>query len=536
MTEEPETPSANRRSIDPEQRQPGDAAPGSGRGAGEGHRQGPVRQAADAPTGSDGPRPVPFESAATAGPAPPRTDGTGQQDPAGQPEHPGGGPDRPGEPDHPGSRTDETDGGAAAEGQGAAAQPAHPGGAADPDTGEILSASGFGATEALAPAPGPAATAPSFGKEPMWADASRNYDPGPLPLEHQGATRIIETGVLTFARRMDRLQSRIAPIAFAYAVFKKYADDKGSRLAALLAYYTFLSIFPLLIAGVALLNRILRNSPDVVNQVVEELVPEDFQDQILASYEALPTSGATLWVAVIGLLLAGTAGAFALYGALNQIFAVPYRYRYGFGPRYLRVLVVLFIMAFAVLITAIGAGYAGAWSSIPGVNRISVAVLTTLVFGGSLYGAAKILCRRQLRAHELLLGAMLGGAIVTAVVSLGSLLVATFVATSTPVYGAFATVIGIISVLLLTSNGIIISLEISVVRAWQLWPRGLDIHLLFPADDRAYVLLSLMDERMPSQRNDVRFDATGHFDPRRPPFDTLNHRQPGVPRTPYDPH
>ena len=44
-----------------------------------------------------------------------------------------------------------------------------------------------------------------------------------------------------------------------------------------------------------------------------------------------------------------------------------------------------------------------------------------------------------------------------------------------------------------------------------------------------------MDERMPSQRNDIRFDAQGHFDPRRPPFDTLDRRQQGLPRTPFDP-
>ena len=65
--------------------------------------------------------------------------------------------------------------------------------------------------------------------------------------------------------------------------------------------------------------------------------------------------------------------------------------------------------------------------------------------------------------------------------------------------------------------------------------RGIDIHLLFPADERAYALLSIMDERMPSQRNDIRFDADGHFDARRLPFGELDHRQPGVPRTPYDP-
>ena len=65
------------------------------------------------------------------------------------------------------------------------------------------------------------------------------------------------------------------------------------------------------------------------------------------------------------------------------------------------------------------------------------------------------------------------------------------------------------------------------MRAWQLWPRGVDINLLFPADERAYALLTLMDERMPSQRNGVAFDATGHDDPRRADLATLMRRPVG---------
>ena len=120
----------------------------------------------------------------------------------------------------------------------------------------------------------------------MWTDADRNYAAGPLPLEHEGFTRQIETGVLTGARWVDRFQSRFAPVAFAYAVFKKYADDEGSRLAALMAYYTFLSLFPLVIGGVAVLSQVLENRPDLVQEVIEDVVPAAYQDQILAAYEA----------------------------------------------------------------------------------------------------------------------------------------------------------------------------------------------------------------------------------------------------------
>jgi hypothetical protein len=89
-------------------------------------------------------------------------------------------------------------------------------------------------------------------------------------------------------------------------------------------------------------------------------------------------------------------------------------------------------------------------------------------------------------------------------------------------------------VLFLVSNGIVLCYEFSVVRAWRLWPRGVDINLLFPADERAYAMLTLMDQRLPSQRNGIAFDATGHDDPRRADLAALRERPSGVPLRPYD--
>ena len=53
----------------------------------------------------------------------------------------------------------------------------------------------------------------------------------------------------------DRLQRRHGVLGFPYAVVKKYGDDEGGRQAALITYYGFLSIFPLLLLGVAVLSR-----------------------------------------------------------------------------------------------------------------------------------------------------------------------------------------------------------------------------------------------------------------------------------------
>ena len=367
-----------------------------------------------------------------------------------------------------------------------------------------------------------------------WLDPDRDYAAGEPPTSHTGVAGSVEKRVLGTSRMIDRLQASNGVIAFTYAAFKKYADDEGSRLAALLAYYTFMSLFPLLIAGFAILNTLLVGHPEYVDQLVANIVPPEYQAQVTTAYESLPSGGAAFAVAIIGLLLAGTAGVFSLYAMVNQVFCVPYRFRYGFGPRYIRVLLLVVLMGLGVLVVTIGSTLVVHVTGFAFAQRAAASVLLWLVASALLYAGATFLTRRSLTFGEVGLGAALGGLAMTTIIGLGSALLGQFIASSSAVYGVFGTVVGIFSVLFLVSNAIVFSFEISVVRAWQLWPRGVDINLLFPADERAYALLTLMDERMPSQRNGVAFDATGHDDERRAALASLMRRPEGVPVHPYE--
>ena len=366
-----------------------------------------------------------------------------------------------------------------------------------------------------------------------WADPRRDYSAEPPPTSHSGLAGRVERVVLGVGRLVDRAQSRFQPVAFGYAVFKKYADDEGSRLAALLAYYFFLGIFPLAIGGYAVLRTVADNNPELVNDLVRQVVPADYQQQIIDSYASLPSGGLALGIALIGLLLAGTGAVFALYAMVNQVFCVPYRFRYGFGPRYIRVLLVLAILGAAVIV--IGAAGLAAAQWVPAAWQQPLSLVTILVVTfGVLFSAPKILARRRIANSEVLVGALTGAVAFAVILSLAGFITARFLNNSSAVYGAMTTVVAFISVLFLTSNAVVLSYEVSVVWAWRLWPRGVDINTLFPADERAYALLSLMDERMPSQRNGIYFDATGHDDPLRPDLESLMRRPEGIARSPYD--
>ena len=76
-----------------------------------------------------------------------------------------------------------------------------------------------------------------------------------------------------FAWAWNRLQRKHGVLGFPYAVVKKYGDDDGGRQAALITYYGFLSIFPLLLLGVAVLSRGLPDHPDLRRRLIAEIVP-----------------------------------------------------------------------------------------------------------------------------------------------------------------------------------------------------------------------------------------------------------------------
>ena len=60
---------------------------------------------------------------------------------------------------------------------------------------------------------------------------------------------------------IDRFQQERRKLSFVAAVIKKFVDDQAGQLAALISYYAFVSIFPLLLAFVTVLGFVLEGDP-----------------------------------------------------------------------------------------------------------------------------------------------------------------------------------------------------------------------------------------------------------------------------------
>src|SRR3954447_12411292 len=75
--------------------------------------------------------------------------------------------------------------------------------------------------------------------------------------------------VLAPLKGFDRYQRRHAGLAIPFAVVKKFGDDQSGNLSALIAYYAFFSLFPLLLVFVTVLGFVLEGNPDAQKAVLD---------------------------------------------------------------------------------------------------------------------------------------------------------------------------------------------------------------------------------------------------------------------------
>src|SRR5216683_4455160 len=102
---------------------------------------------------------------------------------------------------------------------------------------------------------------------------------------------------------VDRLQQRWPWLGFPVAVWKKFGDDQAGDLAALIAYYAFAAIFPLLLVLVTVLDLVLSHHPALREHLLSSALASFpvIGDQLKHNVHALGQTGAAL---VIGLIFA----------------------------------------------------------------------------------------------------------------------------------------------------------------------------------------------------------------------------------------
>ena len=340
-----------------------------------------------------------------------------------------------------------------------------------------------------------------------WRAARRDDDPPASPAESPSPTaRPQQRGGLLGS--IDLFQQRHAPLAFAVSVFRKFSDDRAGRLAALISYYGFFSLFPLLLAASTILAFVADdgNANRFQNSALSQIPV--LGDQIGGNVTTLSGSAVALVVGVALALWAGLACMQAAQDAMNEIWAIPRVAQPNFIHKRLRSLACLAVIGLSLLASTFATQAVTVLPDLPGIARAAGLLLSAIVNGVVFLLAFQLLATEHQPWRELVPGAAVGGIGYTLLQAVGQFYVQRSVKGASDTYGTFAIIIGLLSWLYLMGQFTLIAAEVNVVRARHLWPRSLFPPKLTRADRDAMIAAARAQQIRPEQRIHVSFDES----------------------------
>jgi membrane protein len=324
--------------------------------------------------------------------------------------------------------------------------------------------------------------------------------------------------------RFDAYQRRHRWLGVPIAVVYKFVDDQGGYLAALITYYGFLSLFPLLLIFSTMLGFLLPGNPALQQQLIDSALGQFpiIGDQLGSTAQPLRGSGWGLTIGILVALYGGLGVAVAIQNAFNQVWGVPVHRRPDPVRARLRSLLLLGLLGLGVLLTtALSAVVAVGERFGPGL-RIGAVVLAVITNAALFVLAFRALTTRKVAIREVLPGSVLAAVAWQILQSLGAIYVDYQLRGTSQVYGLFGIVLGLLGWIYVEAVVIVLAAELNAVLARRLWPRALltmfaeDVDLT-SADRRSYESYASAQQYREAESINVEFDTPDETDdPRRP--------------------
>jgi membrane protein len=311
---------------------------------------------------------------------------------------------------------------------------------------------------------------------------------------------------------IDRWQRRHRVGGFVVAVVKKFSEDRASSLGALVAFYAFFSLFPLLLAFSSVLGFVLDDNPSLRDDVLDTALARIpvIGQQIADEVHPLTGSGVALAVGLAGALWAALGVTLALGRAFAEIWAVPRLDRPNGLMARARGLLVFVVLALTLIAATAVAGLAGGGGFDAAMSRVAADVISLTANVVAFLAVFALLTPRPWALGDLLPGTAVAALGALALQSLGGWYVDRAIAGATATYGTFALVIGLLSWFWLGSQLLLLAAEVNVVARWRLWPRSLTGELE-PADRAA--LRRAADATLADRRERIVVDFQERADP-----------------------
>ncbi len=323
---------------------------------------------------------------------------------------------------------------------------------------------------------------------------------------------------------LDRLQRRNRAVGAVIAVIYKYLDDQGGYLSALITYYGFVSLFPLLLLLTTGLGVILAGRPDLQDQVLHSTLS---QFPVIGSQLHQPEglSGGTVAVVVgiAGALYGGLGVGQAVQNAMDSVWAVPRNKRPNPILARVRSALLLLVLGSAAVASTVLSAVGQATGSLGFVGKFGLTLAAIAINGLICLVAFRVTTARQLTYRQVWPGALAAAFVWQILQRFGADYVGHTVKSASATNSVFALVLGLLAFLFLVSMTLVLCAEINVVLVERLYPRALLTPFvedadLTEADRKTYAKRANAERVKGFQRVSVRFRDLGRktTDPKTP--------------------
>ena len=320
--------------------------------------------------------------------------------------------------------------------------------------------------------------------------------------------------------RLDGIQRRQPVLGYPIAVVYKFFDDQGNYLSAILTYYAFIAIFPLLLIASSVLGFLLHDNPQLQRELLNSGLSQFpiIGDQ-LGRPSQLEGSASAIIVGALAALYGATGLAQASQNMMQVLWSVPRNSRPNPFVSRLRSLLLVVVAGVAFLCIAAVSTFA-ANSRILGTDlHIAVRPLVDAISVLFTAGVFVLLFRLTTAHHHTLReaapGALTVGLLWQVLQVAGSTYVQRVITQANDMNKTFALVLGLVAVLYIASAMAVLAAEINVVRTRRFYPRALltpftdDVDLT-DGDRRAYAAYAQGLRHKGFEVINVSFDGNHH--------------------------
>lgn len=310
--------------------------------------------------------------------------------------------------------------------------------------------------------------------------------------------------------RVDAYQRRHRWFGMPLATVYKFFDDQGNQLTALLTYYGFLSLFPLLLLLVTTLGFVLEGDPDLQQRVLDSALSQFpvIGAQLADDIRSLHGNGLAVVAGVLISVYGCMGVAQAAQNAMNRIWGVSRNARPNPIKGRLRSLFLVVVVGGGLVATTVLSGLITAGF---GPVDLVTYLLAVAMNAGLFIIAYRIVTVRPVSVRDVRGGALAAAVTWQALQMAGTALMSSQLKTASVTYGVFGVVLGLLAWIYLGALTFLVCAEANVVRAERLWPRSLltpftDKVRLTRGDREAYESYAQTEQHKGFEKVDVTFD------------------------------